>query len=128
MLEYEDTDNVVNSGRVSLLSSYYNNCFDNLKITTDSEDYYVTRVDDMDAAIKVSAGSTEEDGNGWYFSTISSFKNYNRTVSVGEEGDSFEFELEGTSYAIISALKEAVIEIENNIPELPKEDEEEDTP
>ena len=83
VLEYEDTDNVVNSGRVSLLSSYYNNCFDNLKITTDSEDYYVTRVDDMDAAIKVSAGSTEEDGNGWYFSTISSFKNYNRTVKIG---------------------------------------------
>ena len=114
VLEYEDTDNVVNSGRVSLLSSYYNNCFDNLKITTDSEDYYVTRVDDMDAAIKVSAGSTEEDGNGWYFSTISSFKNYNRTVSVGEEGDSFEFEFEGTSFAIIAAQKDVVLEIETD--------------
>lgn len=112
LIEYVDEANVVNSGRVSICSSYQNNYFDNLKVTTDSENYTVSRLDDMDASLTYSAGSTSDDDNGWYFNTMSSFSNFNRTVSTGQENDYVSFEFEGSSLAVLGTQKEAVLKIE----------------
>lgn len=112
VIEYTDEENVVYSGRVSIISSYHENYFDNLKVVAESEDYSITRVDDMDESIKFSSGSTDSEGEGWYFNTISSYTNYSRTVSRGSEGDSFEFSFDGTSFGIIGKQSDAVIKVE----------------
>lgn len=112
VIEYVDDENVINSGRVALYSSYQNNYFDNLKVTADSDDYAVTRIDDMDASITYSKGSTDSEAQGWYFNTISSFTNYNRTVSVGSKDDYLTFEFTGTAFALIGSQGKAVLDIE----------------
>ena len=112
VIEYVDDENTVNSGRVALYSSYQNNYFDNLKVTADSDDYAVTRTDDMDASITYSKGSTDSKAQGWYFNTISSYTNYNRTVSVGKVDDYLTFEFTGTSFALIGSQGKAVLDVE----------------
>ena len=112
IIEYVDEENVVNSGRIALYSSYQNNYFDNLKVSADSENYSVTRIDDMDASVTYSKGSTDKEAQGWYFNTISSYTNYNRTVSVGEQDDYLEFEFTGSSFALIGSQSKAVLDIE----------------
>ena len=112
IIEYVDEENVVNSGRIALYSSYQNNYFDNLKVSADSENYSVTRIDDMDASVTYSKGSTDKEAQGWYFNTISSYTNYNRTVSVGEQDDYLEFEFTGSSFALIGNQSKAVLDIE----------------
>lgn len=112
VLSCADDGNMIHSGRAAIYSNYQNNYFDNLHIGTDSAEYAVTRVDDMDASVKVSEGSCTDDGSGWYFNTICSYKNFNRTVSVGSEGCSFEFEFYGAEIAIIGPSKDAVIKVE----------------
>lgn len=112
VIEYVDEENVVNSGRIALYSSYQNNYFDNLKVCADSENYSVTRIDDMDASVTYSKGSTDKEAQGWYFNTISSYTNYNRTVSVGEQDDYLEFEFAGSSFALIGSQSKAVLDIE----------------
>lgn len=112
IIEYVDEENVVNSGRIALYSSYQNNYFDNLKVSADSENYSVTRIDDMDASVTYSKGSTDKEAQGWYFNTISSYTNYNRTVSVGEQDDYLEFEFAGSSFALIGSQSKAVLDIE----------------
>lgn len=112
VIEYTDEENVIYSGRVSIISSYHENYFDNFKVDAESEDYSITRVDDMDESIKFSSGSTNPEGEGWYFNTISSYTNYSRTVSEGHAGDEFEFNFDGTSFGIIGKQSEAVIKVE----------------
>ena len=95
-----------------MYSSYQNNYFDNLKVMADSDDYAVTRTDDMDASITYSKGSTDSKAEGWYFNTISSYTNYNRTVSVGKVDDYLTFEFTGTSFALIGSQGKAVLDVE----------------
>ncbi len=112
ILSCRDEANLINSGRAAIYSDYQNNYFDNLYIGTESKRYSVTRVDDMDASVKVSEGSCDSEGGGWYFNTICSYKNFNRTVSVGKEGCSFEFGFDGTALAVVGPSKDAVIKVE----------------
>jgi len=111
VLNYEDTDGVIFSGRAALYSSYQNNYYDNLVISA-GENAYITRYDDLDALLTYSAGDNKEDTEGWYHNTMCSFKNYNRTLSTGSEGDSFEFKCDGTGFAIIGTAEETVLSVE----------------
>ncbi|MGN0369882.1 MAG: hypothetical protein ACI4EW_04990 [Butyrivibrio sp.] len=111
-IEYTDNDNIINSGRVSIGSAYQNNYFDNLKVTAEEDNYSITRVDDMDSSLTFSKGSTSEDGEGWYFNTMCSFSNFNRTITVGETDDYFSFEFEGTHFAVLGTHSSAVLKIE----------------
>ncbi len=112
LIEYCDDENVINSGRVSICSSYQNNYFDNLKVTAEGDSYSIVRIDDMDEALVYSDGSTEDDDNGWYFNTMSSFSNFNRTVSKGGENDTVSFEFEGRSLAVLGTHSGGVLKVE----------------
>lgn len=112
VIEYTEQESAVNSGRVSLCSSYQNNYFDNLKITSDEENYWITRIDDMAPELEYSKGSTDEKGEGWYFNTMSSFSNYNRTASRGRANDTVSFEFEGKDLALLGKNSEAVLKVE----------------
>ena len=72
---------------------------------------YVKRVDDLDSSIRYSQGNNRDDGQGWYHNTLCSFKNYNRTISVGHVGDSFSFEFEGSGFGLIGMSKDARVSI-----------------
>lgn len=63
------------SGRVCLISDYYNNIFDNLKVSDiDGYDAYVTRIDDMDETLNYSGT--------WTRKIPDSYTNYNRSIST----------------------------------------------
>ena len=112
VIQYTDEGNVVNSGRISICSSYQNNYFDNLKITAEGDNYSIERIDDMDTSLAFSKGSTSEDGDGWFFNTMSSFSNFNRTISTGREGDEVSFEFEGSALAVLGTNNSGVLKIE----------------
>ena len=77
------------AGRAALYSSYYNNCFDNVRVEpVENAETYVTRLDDTDEGITYEGG--------WSHSTMDSFKNYKRTASTGETGASFTVDFDGT--------------------------------
>ena len=77
------------AGRAALYSSYYNNCFDNVKIEPlDGLDAYIARLDATDDGV-----TFEGD---WSHSTMDSFKNYKRTASTGKAGALFTVEFDGT--------------------------------
>ncbi len=116
IITFQDEKVVAISGRVALYSAYQKNYFNNLKVepTTGADSYinpYITRIDNLNPAITYSDGSNVDDGKGWFFNTMSSFKNYNRTISVGSAGDSFSFTFEGTGFAVIGATTDAVLSV-----------------
>ncbi len=77
------------AGRAALYSSYFNNCFNNVKVDAiDGVDTYITRLDATDDGITFEGS--------WSHSTMDSFKNYKRTASTGEAGVSFTVEFDGT--------------------------------
>lgn len=77
------------AGRAALYSSYYNNCFDNVRVeSAEGADTYITRLDATDDGITFKGD--------WSHSTMDSFKNYKRTASTGEAGASFTVEFDGT--------------------------------
>ena len=94
------------AGRAALYSSYYNNCFDNVKIEpVEGEDTYITRLDSTDTGI-IYAGD-------WSHNTMDSFKNYKRTTAKGEVGASFTVDFDGIGIMLVGAEKgDAVIETE----------------
>lgn len=113
LLTYEDTQSVINSGRVGIYSAYQMNYFDNLSVQAlDGYEPYITRVDNFDSEITYSEGSNAEDGIGWYHNTMCSYKNYNRTVSEGSVGDSLEFDFEGSGFAVIGDSDKAMLLVE----------------
>jgi hypothetical protein len=113
IIEYTDEEKIVNSGRVAIYSGYYNNYFDNLVISAiDGKATHVTRVDNFDSQISYSEGSNIDDGNGWYFNTMCSYKNYHRTVSTAGVGSSFSFDFTGTAFALIGSALNATLEVE----------------
>ena len=112
VISYVDDGAVIISGRASIYSNLQNNYFDDFAVTPiDGVPPTITRMNDLNKAIQYSEGSTSEIGNGWYFNTMVSFRNFERTVSTGGAGDSVTFSYEGGGFAIIGALMEATIEV-----------------
>ena len=84
------------AGRAALYSSYYNNCFDNVRVEpVEGGEAYVTRFDDTDDGIAYTGD--------WSHSTMDSFKNYKRTISTGNSGASVSIEFDGTGILLIGA-------------------------
>lgn len=105
--DYDCTGNsIVGAGRAALYSSYNRNIFDNLALEpTDESEIYAARYDNTDSCVEYS-------GN-WTHETISSFKNYKRTVSTGEEGSSVTLKFSGTGFAATGITKaNAVLSVE----------------
>lgn len=92
--EYKaESEALIGAGRVALYSSYNKNCFDNLLIEPiDGADTYIIRYDNTDLCF-------EYEGE-WEHNTMSSFKNYKRTISKGQAGSSVTVSFEGTGFAI----------------------------
>ncbi len=90
------------AGRAALYSSYYNNCFDNVKVEpVVGENIYISRLDSTDDGI-----TFEGD---WSHSTMDSFKNYKRTASLGEAGASFTVDFEGTGIILVGVENEGTL-------------------
>jgi hypothetical protein len=68
---------------------------------------YITRLDDLDAPLSYSQGK-----NDWHHNTMSSYRNYNRTLSTGYPNADLSFSFEGTAFAVIGAASHAVLSIE----------------
>ena len=104
----ENTEGYVmqSAGRAALYSSYYNNCFDNVRVEpVEGAEAYVTRFDDTDDGITYKGD--------WTHSTMDSFKNYKRTISTGNSGASVSIEFDGTGILLIGAESgNAVIDTE----------------
>ena len=113
LIEYTDAGAFSNSGRIALYSDYQNNCFDNLLVTALGDSYAITRYDNLDSSIAYSYGSNDKNGDGWYFETMCSYKNYGRTLSTGGAGDSFTVTLRSNAeaLALIGRTSGAVISV-----------------
>lgn len=104
-----DETSFAHSGRISIASGYYNNLFDNLKVSAvNGYKSTITRVDDHDASISYTGD--------WYRTVPDGYVNFNRTISraeVSEDSDekTAEFSFIGDSFAIIGVTKSAVIEV-----------------
>lgn len=74
--------------------------FDNIAVNTldTSDDYHITRYDNMDLNFEYS--------DGWEHSTMSSFKNYKRTISTGGSKEKVTFKFNGTGFAAIGATEQ----------------------
>jgi hypothetical protein len=101
--EYNDDGNIINSGRVSIGSGYFNNYFYDLAVEPIGEVYYITRIDDLEGTISYQGE--------WENEVPKSFNEFNRTLSTGETGTSFTFEFTGTELAIIGRSAAAEIEV-----------------
>lgn len=112
LITYTDENAVVCSGRVALYSYLQKNYFDKLKVTAiDGAVLTNTRIDNLDAELSYSEGSTEDDGNGWYHNLMSSFKNYHRTASIAAEGSSVSFPFDGTCFAVLGKSSNLVLKV-----------------
>lgn len=90
------------AGRAAFYSSYNRNGFDNLVITpSENSNSYITRYDNTDLMFSHSGD--------WEHNTMSSFKNYKRTLSTGKTGCSFTVEFDGTGIALTGEVNESVL-------------------
>jgi hypothetical protein len=84
---------MLSAGRAALYSSYNRNCFDNFSADPIADTAaYITRFDNTDSCVSYSGD--------WEHNTMSSFKNYKRTVSTGSEGAAVTVEFSGTAFAL----------------------------
>lgn len=87
------SESSMGAGRAALYSAYYRNGFDNLCVEpVEGADTYIRRYDDTDACF-------EYEGE-WDHNTMSSFKNYKRTISKGKKGASLTVNFAGTGFAL----------------------------
>lgn len=95
-------ESLISAGRASLFSSYNKNSFDNFSAEPiEGSDTYITRYDETDPCFTF-------EGN-WEHNLMSSFKNYKRTSSKGNEGDSFTVSFEGTGFALTGESRDNCI-------------------
>ncbi|MGN0643012.1 MAG: glycosyl hydrolase family 59 [Huintestinicola sp.] len=88
-----DSEALIGAGRAALFSSYNRNSFDDLLIEpVEGADTYITRYDNTDLCF-------EYEGE-WEHNTMSSFKNYKRTISKGSEGSAVTVRFDGTGFAL----------------------------
>lgn len=104
--EYKaESGSLIGAGRAALYSSYNRNSFDNLLVEPiEGADAYITRYDNTDLCF-------EYEGE-WEHNTMSSFKNYKRTISKGQTGSSLTVSFEGTEFAMTGETgKDTVISV-----------------
>ena len=88
-----ESESLIGAGRAALYSSYNRNSFDNISVQPiEGAETYVTRYDNTDLCF-------DYEGK-WEHNTMSSFKNYKRTISKGEEGSSLTVKFDGTGFAL----------------------------
>ena len=94
IFEFSD-DAVIGAGRAALYSSYDRNHFKFVDIKPLGEFPYIRRFDDTDGCFEYSEG--------WNHNLMSSFADYKRTVSTGEQGESFRINFSGTGFGLFGA-------------------------
>ncbi len=100
--EYTAEGSSLGAGRAAFYSSYDRNGFDNLVIApAEGGSAYVSRIDNTDMQFTYEGE--------WDHNTMSSFKNYKRTLSTGEAGSSFSVAFSGTGIALTGSDVSAVI-------------------
>ena len=90
--EYDSSDTLIGAGRAALYSSYNKNRFGDLTIEPVGDNTYITRYDNTDACF-------EYEGE-WEHNTMSSFKNYKRTISKGKVDSVLTVSFDGTGFAL----------------------------
>lgn len=86
------------AGRAALYSSYNKNGFANLLIEPLGENPYITRFDNTDSCFSYLGE--------WSHNTMSSFRNFNRTISEGGEGTTVRISFFGTGFALTGETAE----------------------
>ena len=86
------------AGRAALYSSYNKNGFANLLIEPLGENPYISKFDNTDGCFSYSGE--------WAHNTMSSFRNFNRTISEGYEGSSVTISFFGTGFALTGETAE----------------------
>ncbi|MDF2843703.1 MAG: hypothetical protein K0R00_2129 [Herbinix sp.] len=111
VITYIDNQFIIASGRAALYSEFNTNYFDNFKVEViKGTTSYSTRLDNTDALIAYKGP--------WEHNTMSSFRNYNRTIATGTPGSTFSFNYEGEGFAIIGAVSSGVkikVEIDGKV-------------
>ncbi len=88
-----ENEPLVGAGRAALYSSYNRNSFDNIDIEPLGDSPYITRFDNTDLCF-------EYEGE-WEHNTMSSFKNYKRTISKGSTDSVLTVSFDGTGFALM---------------------------
>ena len=106
------SESLIGAGRAALYSSYNKNSFINLRIEPiEGADTYITRYDNTDRCF-------EYEGEGEH-NTMSSFKNYKRTISKGRAGSAVTVNFNGTGFALTGETEGGAVlsaEIDNAPP------------
>lgn len=93
LCEYTAEGPVLGAGRAAFYSSFDRNGFDDLMIEPAGDgSAYITRLDNTDPAFDYTGE--------WEHNTMSSYKNYKRTLSTGKAGSSFTVDFTGTGIAL----------------------------
>lgn len=93
LCEYTADGSSMCAGRAAFFSSFNKNSFDDLVIApAEGGSTYITRLDNTDMAFTYNGE--------WEHNTMSSYKNYKRTLSTGKEGSSFTVEFNGTGIGV----------------------------
>lgn len=105
--EFYDEKAYPHSGRVSIGSGLYKNIFRKLSVSpVKGLAPHVVRLDDHDSAIFY--------GGEWDRKIAQGYIHFNRTLSKSVSESYFEFEFEGSSFAVIGETEEAEIEVYDN--------------
>lgn len=105
--EFTDSEAYPHSGRVSIGSGLYKNIFRKLKVSEiKGLAPYVVRIDDHDSAIVY--------GGEWDRKIAQGYIHFNRTLSTSVSESFFEFEFEGSGFAVIGETEEAEINVYDN--------------
>ena len=100
--DYTAEGSFLGAGRAAFFSSYDRNGFDDLVIApAEGAETYVTRFDNTDLMFDYTGE--------WNHNTMSSFKNYKRTLSSAKAGCSFAVDFTGTGIAITGGGKGASV-------------------
>lgn len=105
VVSYKAQDTINTSGRIALYSDFNTNQYDNIKVEPiEGAITNSVRVDNMDDGVSYEGS--------WEHETMSSFRNYNRTVSsTNVEGAKLSFEFYGQGFACIGVCEDAVINV-----------------
>ena len=100
--DYTAEGSFLGAGRAAFFSSYDRNGFDDLVIApAEVAETYITRFDNTDLMFDYTGE--------WNHNTMSSFKNYKRTLSSAKAGCSFAVDFTGTGIAITGGGKDASV-------------------
>ncbi len=96
------SESLITAGRAALFSSYNQNSFDNLQLApVQNYDTYITKYDNTDICCDYTGS--------WDHATMSSFRNYKRTISTGSENAVVAVTFDGTGAALAGATEQGSI-------------------